>query len=210
MGRIAEPYESVYQPKDHLPLSKPNMSLSLVNKQLHGEAMKILFSQVTFSFRHHGQLLRFFNRISKASYHEVKSMELKFDHETILDLFGANIKKRNDENDSTAWYYLMDSPHTDPLNLRHIRICFPHPGQHRNCKRLRHVCQRKFCDFALIAMHRYIKRIPHIELEGCIKDNQKANWLDLLTMGIEIDMAPEVADRYALKQSMRYDAPSVF
>lgn len=75
MGRVVEPYESVYRPKDHLPLSKPNMSLTLVNKQLHGEAMKILFSQVTFSFRHHGQLLRFFNRISKASYCEMKSVE---------------------------------------------------------------------------------------------------------------------------------------
>lgn len=185
------------------------MSLTLINKQLHGEAMKILFSQVTFSFRHHGQLLRFFNRISKASYREVKSMELKFDHETLLDVFGGNVRKWNREDDSTAWYYFMDSPHTDPLKLSHIRICFPHPGQHRNCKELRYVCQRKFCNLALTAMHKFIKRVPHIELDGCIKGDQKENWLDLLTVGKDIDLTPEVADRRALRQHMRYDAPSV-
>ena len=206
MGRIAEPYENVYQPKDHMPLSKPNMSLTLVNKQLHGEAMAALFSQVTFSFHHHGQLIRFLDRISKASYRAVKSIELNFDHATLLDLFGANIRKwdpgSKESRDCTAWYYLIDSPHTDSLKLHHIRICFPHPRLHRNCKELRHVCQRIFCNWALITMHRFIKGIPHIELDGCIKDDQKANWLALLAEGTEIDLTPEV-DRQSLRQNMR-------
>ncbi len=207
MGRIAEPYESVYQPKDHMPLSKPNMSLTIVNKQVHGEAMKILFSQVTFSFREHSQLLRFLEMISPASYHEMKSIELAFDHATLLNVFGASIlewyRKELDSYCSTAWYYFVGSPKHDPLELRHIRICFPHPRLHKNCKELRHTCQRKFCNLALTAMHRFVKRIPHIELEGCIKNDQKNNWLDLFTVGKGADMLPEVADRQALRQNMR-------
>lgn len=171
--------------------------------------MKILFSKLTFSFRHHGQLLRFFKGISKVSYHEVKSVELKFDHETILDIFGAHIKTWNGGKGSTAWSYFMDSPGRDPLNLRHIRICFPHPGQHRYCPNLRNLCQRTFCDYALIEMHPYIKRIPRIELDGCIKDDQKAKWLDILKMGTEIVLTGDVANRYELQQTLAYDTPSV-
>ena len=192
MGRITEPYESVYQPKDHMPLSKPNMSLTLTNRQLYNEAMADLFSKVTFSFRHHGQVIRFLNQISRASFNALESIELKFDHETCLDFFGAAVRKRRPHNievrGSTAWHYLMDSSLGDPLKLRHIRICFPHPRQRRTCRDLRNVCQRNFCTWALTAMWRFLRVIKHVELEGCIKDDQKAYWMEVFRLHKDIHL----------------------
>ena len=206
MGQVAEPYEHIFAPRDYMPLPKPNMKLALLNKQLHGEFMAMLFSQTTFSFRQHGQLFRFLYEISTASICAIKSIELKFDHETLLTMFGAPVRQW----DRIGWSYCRGCPHvTNPsLKLQHVRVCFPHPRGHKYHPYLHQSCQRSYCEWALTAMHGSIKHIPHVELDGCIKDDQKAVWLELLAQGSEVDLTPSSDDHKSLKLQTRSASPS--
>ena len=201
MGRVTEPYEHMFLPPDRMPLSKPNVNLALLNKQLHGEFMALLFSRVTFSFRHHVQLYQFLYAISPASLRTIKSIEFRFNHETLLTMFGARVR----EWDREGWRYFGDCPHvTNPsLKLQHLRIYFPHPRAHRNHPFYQNTCQRFYCEWALTAMHGSIKHIPHVELAGCIKDDQKAVWLELLAGGNEVDLTPGTEEHRSLSQQLR-------
>ncbi len=201
MMRIAEPYEMICnKPDKHTPLPKPNMSLTLVNKQMHGEAMAILFSQATFSFRHYVQIMRFLNVISEASFFALRSIELKLDHESLLKAAGIDIRRSKthlfDPQNSMLGY-------SSTLQLQHLRICFPHPREHYDSWELDRACQRIYCNWAFMALHRIIKNIPHLELEGCIKDDQKAIWLEVLAESKELDLAPELEDMQLLRALIR-------
>lgn len=183
VGHITEPYGAIYRPKECLPLRKTCTNLVLVSKQVRKEAMPILLSQVTFAFRKHGQLLRFFEQIPKPSLYALQSLELSFDHETLLDFFGARVFRHSPEPGfSTSDYYFQDTLFTNSLRLRHIRIYFPHPRQHLNSKRLRSACQRTVCLWIWAAARRCLRNIPNVEFEGCIKTDQKKEWLEELAL----------------------------
>lgn len=193
MGYHAEPYARVYT---HIggcrsytdkcypvPAPAPCANLLLVNRQLRREALPILLSQVTFVFRKHGQLMRFFERIPKASLYALKSLELHFDHETLLEFFGAQVFQNSPKAGySSSDYYLKESLFTNRLQLRHICIYFPHPREHRNSKRLRGACQRNVCSMIWAAARRCLRDIPQVEFRGCIKDSQKKEWLEILSL----------------------------
>ena len=201
MGRVVQPYQRSFPARDQKPLPKPNMSLALLNKQLHGEFMAMLFSRVTFSFDDHIRLYPFLNGMSTASFEAVKSIELKFNHDMLLTMFGAYVRER----DRAGRRYCNGCPHVaDPsLNLQHLRICFPHPGAHRHNPHFHRACQRFYCEWALTAMHGSIKHIPHIELDGCIKDDQKAVWLELLEQGDKVELNVDDDYHHSLAQQMR-------
>lgn len=183
IGHIIEPYASVYRPADCLPLRKTCTNLVLVNKQLRREAMPIMLSQMTYLFRKHGQLLRFFKQISTPSLYALKSLELNFDHETLLDFFGAQVFRCAPmPGYSTSDYYFKDSHFTTRLRLEHLRIYFPHPREHLNCRKLRSSCQRTVCLWVWAAARRCLRDIPNVELEGCIKADQKNEWLNTLAL----------------------------
>lgn len=183
MGRWTEPYAKIYRPKKHQPPEKPNTSLLLVNKQLSREATPILMSQVTFLFRHHGQLLRFFAQISKPSLYALRSLKLLFDHESLLDFFCAQVFSTSPPpGDSSSEYYFADTLFTERLPLTHLRICFPHPVQHVKSKKLRFACQRTLCQWFWAAARRCLRDIPNVIFEGCIKTDQKKEWLDALAL----------------------------
>lgn len=183
IGNIIEPYASVYRPAGRLPLPKTCTNLVLVNKQIRGEAMPIMLSQLTYRFRKHGQLLRFFKQISTPSLYALKSLELNFDHETLLDFFGAQVFRRAPiPGYSTSDYYFKDSHFTTRLRLEHLRICFPHPREHLKCRKLRSSCQRTVCLWIWAAARRCLRDIPNVEFAGCIKTDQKSEWLNTLAL----------------------------
>lgn len=201
IGHLAEPYARVYRPNDCLPLRKTCTNLVLVNKQVREEAMPIMLSQVTFLFRKHGQLLRFFEQIPPSSLFALRSLELNFNHETLLDFFGAQVfRHRPSPGYSTSDYYFKDSHFTTSLRLRHIRIYFPHPREHLNSTKLRCACQRTVCLWVWAAARRCLRNIPRVEFEGCIKDDQKKEWLETLALerqGIVTD--PEEIESWQMR-----------
>ena len=204
MLRIVEPYEMMCnKPDKHIPLPKPNMSLTLVNKQIHTEAMAILFSQATFSFRHYVQIMRFLDIISEANFFAVRSIELKLDHESLLKAAGIDIRRSETHLFNPQRSLLGHTSPPDALQLQHLRICFPHPREHYDSWELDRVCQRIYCNWAFMALHRIIKDIPRLELEGCIKDDQKAVWLEVLAQSKELDLAPELEDMQLLRAVIR-------
>lgn len=183
IGHLTEPYASVYRPKNRLPLRQICTNLVLVNKQIRKEAMPILLSQVTFLFRHHGQLLRFFDQIPHQDLFALQSLELRFNHETLLDFFGAQVFRNSPKPGfSSSDYYFKETHFTNRLRLRHIRIYFPHPREHLDFSKLKSACQRIVCSWIWAAARRYLREIPHVEFEGCIKADQKKEWLETLAL----------------------------
>ncbi len=186
MGHSIEPYAIVYRPNQPNPPNPPfksNTNLLLVSKLLRREVTAVMMSRVTFVFRKHGQLLRFFEQISKENLYALQSLELNFDHASLLDFFGARVFNNFPiPGFSTSDYYLTDSLFTDRLRLKHLRINFPHPREHRSCKNLRYACQRVICLYIWAAARRCLRDIPNVEFGGCIKDDQKKEWLEVLDL----------------------------
>ncbi|MCJ1225315.1 hypothetical protein MMC12_001964 [Toensbergia leucococca] len=183
IGHQAQPYQQAYRPSLRFP--KPNTSLLFVNKQLHLEAEPILYSQLTFTFYKHGQFLRFFEFMSPVRQNTIRSLELIFDHETLLDFFGAQVGLRNRRPKcgySTADYYLKPSMFHHQLRLQYLRINFPHPREHKTSRWLRSGCQRTICLWIWAAAQTYLREIPHVEFVGCIKNDQREEWLDTLQL----------------------------
>lgn len=183
IGHIAEPYGHVYRPADSFPLRSPCANLLLVSRQLRREALPILFSQVTFVFRNHGQVMRFFEQIPKSSLYALKSLELCFDHETLLDFFGAQVFPNSPTAGfSSADYYLKETLFRDRIKLRHICIYFPSQTYFWESKNLKKACQRKVCAWIWAAARRYLRDIPNVEFKGFIKHSQKKDWLETLAL----------------------------
>lgn len=191
IGHIAEPYGHVYRPAKCLPVRSPCANLLLVSRQLRREALPILFSQVTFVFRKHGQLMRFFEQIPKSSLYALQSLELRFDHETLLDFFGAQVFRESPAPGfSSADYYLKETLFRDRIKLRHICIHFPHPREHWKSKNLKKACQKTVCCWTWAAARRYLRDIPNVEFQGFIQTSQKKDWLEILSLerqGIILD-----------------------
>lgn len=183
IGHIAEPYGHLYRPAKCLPLRSPCANLLLADRQLRREALPILFSQVTFVFRKHGQLMRFFEQIPKSSLYALESLELRFDHETLLDFFGAQVFRNSPTAGfSSADYYLKETLFRDRVKLRHICIYFPHPREFWKSKNLRKACQKTVCLWIWAAARRYLRDIPNVEFHGFIKTSQKKDWLETLSL----------------------------
>lgn len=183
MGRWTEPYAKTYRPRNHQPPEKPNASLLLINKQLRREATPILMSQVTFLFRHHGQLLRFLGQLSKTSLYALRSLKLLFDHESLLDFFCAQVFPNSPRpGESSSDYYFAETLFTERIPLTHLRIFFPHPVQHLKSKKLRFACQRTVCQWIWAGARRCLRDIPNVIFEGCIKSDQRDEWLAALAL----------------------------
>lgn len=183
MGNIAEPYARIYRPAGCLPLPSPCTNLLSVNRRLRKEALPIMLSQVTFVFRNHGQIMRFLEQISKPSLYALQSLELRFDHETLLEFFGAQAFRNSPKPGySSSDYYLKDSLFTDRIKLRHLCIYFPHPRENRYSKRLNGACQKTVCSWVWAAARRCLRDIPDVDFQGCIKDSQKKDWLGILSL----------------------------
>ena len=181
--KTAEPYAHVYRPKDFHPLPKPNTNLLLVNRQLRHEAMHILLKQVTFTFRKHGQLLRFFEQISKEDRLALQSLELVFDQESLLDFFGAQVFRHSPKPGfSSADFYFKTTLFTERIGLKHLRIYFPHPREKRKCKKLRYLCRRTISLWIWAAARKFLRDIPNVEFTGYIDEDLKKDWLETLAL----------------------------
>lgn len=189
MSNTAEPYSHVYRPKNarsrRIPaLDQPNVNLFLVNKQLRREAIPILLKQVTFTFHQHGQLLRFFEQISREDRLAIQSLELVFNQETLLDFFGAQVFRRHNssQGDSSAFFYFINTLFTDRIRLKHLRIYFPHTREKKKCKKLRYSCQRTVNLWIWAAARGCLRDIPKVEFTGYVDEDQKKEWLDTLAL----------------------------
>ena len=181
IGHYAEPSTHVYRPAGCLPgHSGCCANLLLVNKQLRREAMPIFLSQVTFSFRKHGQLMRFLEQTPKSILQRIQSLELCFDHDTLLDFFGAQVFLNSPTpGNSSSDDYVKDSLFTDRLKLRHLCIYFPHPEAHMDSRHLWEACQKTVCLWIWAAARRCLRDIPEVSFQGFIKHSQKKEWLEI-------------------------------
>lgn len=172
-----EPYFNEYQKTPCLLSTNfNNTRLTLVNRQLKEESAAIMFSQVTFVFHKKKALSRFVKQIPKHYLLSIRSLELSFDHGTLLGLFGAKVFPSSQR----PGYSTSDTGLG--FKLKHLRINFPHPREHLTNPRLSHACQRTVCLWIWAGARRHLRAIPHVEFMGCIKDDQKKEWLETLAL----------------------------
>lgn len=172
-----KPYFNEYQKTPHLLSTNPNNTrFTLVSRQLKEESAIIMFSQVTFVFHKMRALLRFVKQIPKFYLLAIRSLELNFSHGTLLTLFGAKVFPGSHR----PGYGPSDN--ALGFKLKHLRINFPHPREHLSGRRPSHVCQRTICLWIWAGARGNLRAIPHVEFVGCIKDDQKKEWLETLAL----------------------------
>lgn len=177
MEHKMKPYFNEYQQTpDPLSTNLNNTRLTLVNRQLKEESAAIMFAQVTFVFHKKKALLRFVKQIPQPYLLAITSLELNFDHGTLLSLFGAQVFPRSQRPGSRR------SDTGLGFKLKHLRINFPHPREHSTDARLTNACQRTVCLWIWAGARRHLRAIPHVEFMGCIKDDQKKEWLEILAL----------------------------
>lgn len=176
MDHKMKPYFNEYQTPNLLSPNFNNTRFTLVSRQLKDESAAIMFSQVTFVFHKKKALLRFVKQVPKHYLLSIRSLELNFDHGTLLSLFGAKVFPGSQR----PGYSTSDSGLG--FKLKHLRINFPHPREHLSDPRLSHACQRTVCLWIWAGARRHLRAIPHVEFIGCIKDDQKKEWLETLAM----------------------------
>lgn len=177
IDRKMKPYFNEYE--DTPPLLSTNFNntrFTLVNRQLKEESAAIMFSKVTFVFHKKPALVRFVRKIPKYYFLAIRSLELNFNHGTLLSLFGAKVFPGS-----------QGPSYNTPANalgfkLKHLRINFPHPREHLSDPGFSHACQRTVCLWIWAGARRYLRTIPHVEFVGCIKDDQKKEWLEILAL----------------------------
>lgn len=173
MEHKMKPYFNKHQQTPYLLSTNfNNTRLTLVSRQLKEESAAIMFSQVTFVFHTKKALLRFVKQVPKHYLLAIRSLELNFDHCTLLGLFGAKVFPSSQPPDYST------SGNGLGFKLKHLRINFPHPREHLSDPRLNYACQRTVCLWIWAGARRHLRTIPHVEFIGCIKDDQKKEWLE--------------------------------
>lgn len=177
IDRTMKPYFNEYQKTPCLLSTNfNNTRFTLVSRQLKEEFAAIMFSQVTFVFHKKKALVRFVRQIPIYYLLAIRSLELNFNHGTLLSLFGAKVfpisQRPGYKNSDNALGF----------KLKHLRINFPHPREHLSDPRLSHACQRTVCLWIWAGARRHLRAIPHVEFVGCIKDDQKKEWLETLAL----------------------------
>ena len=160
--------------------STPNMSLSLVNKQLNREVIAALSTYTTFHFHSIQQLLRVFsqkNGTSRVIFRRLKQLryvELKLSPNDLLRLFGVSFvfgvretRYERSTNFDLGAIFDGDSPlcHRIRINIQHIFQNNPRPH---------HTCCQKVHNTAFWAGARArLRNIAVVELVGYIDETQK-------------------------------------
>lgn len=177
INRTMKPYFNEYQKTPYLLSTNfSNTRFTLVSRQLKEESAAIMFSQVTFVFHKKKALVRFVKQIPKYCLLAIRSLELNFNHGTLLSLFGAKVFPISQR----LGYSTSDNPLG--FKLKHLRINFPHPREHLADPRLSHACQRTVCLWIWAGARQHLRAIPHVEFVGCIKDDQKKEWLETIAL----------------------------
>ncbi len=185
IGNIAEPY-------GHFPGSAVCKALLLTNRQLRREALPIMMSEISFVIRNRGQLMRFLEEIPKPTINALRSLDLFFEHEPLLDIFGAEVPLKS----PALGYSLQDVLFRNGIKLRHLYIFFPHPYLFRSSETLDGACQKTVCSWIWAAARPYLRDIPVVEFGGFIKDSQKKEWLEILSH----ERRGNIPDRYEMRE----------
>lgn len=177
IDRKMKPYFNEYENTPYLISNNfNNTRFALVSRQLKEESAAIMFPKVTFAFHKKKALVRFVKQIPKHYLLAIRSLELNFNHATLLSLFGAKVFPSSQR----PGYSPLDN--TLGFKLQHLRINFPHPREHLSDHRLSHACQRIVCLWIWAGARRHLRAISHVEFVGCIKDDQKKEWLETLAL----------------------------
>lgn len=180
IDRKMKPYFNEYQETPYLLSTNfNNARFTLVCRQLKEESAAIMFSQVTFVFYKRKALVRFVREIPKRYLLAIRSLELNFDHRTLLNLFSANVFPSSQRSGYRTSSTLENR---FGFKLKHLRINFPHPREHMSDNRLNYACQRTVCLWIWAGARQYLRAIPQVELIGCIKDDQRKEWLETLAL----------------------------
>ena len=181
-------------------LSKPNISLALVSKQLYNEAIPLLFANTTVHIGNREQFVRFFRsanptprpRLSES----LRILSLDMGPHPLLALLGVSILR-----DSPRYHYIQRYSDANDIfislclnltALKVLRIRLPHI--YGTQPPSREICQKAFSAVVWSAAREYIRHIPCVEFDGYVGELQKRNWLEDL-----------VADRKELKRGTAGD-----
>jgi len=193
MGPFAEPFAKEYR-KGPNSLTTPNMSLALVNKQLHREVVPVLCTHTTFRLRSLKHSERFFFQRANpyklnlmTSRRLIRYLELDTDLSSLLRFFG--IEMRNADNRIYRYMYSY-SPYgsalrwglTEKLSIRRIRIRIPHVMEYFGTAALRSICQKVFCSAFWAGAREFLRRIPTVELVGRIDESKRKEWMEELSL----------------------------
>lgn len=214
MGPIAEPFgqacrKALDPPKTPDPLTTPNLSLTLVNRQLHREVMPVLYTHTTFFLLNITQMDRFLFLFKQASPHErvlghsrqwIRYLELHMHAGQLLFLFGLQIRRgdrglqqyiRSNAEHSAIWRSAL----ADRLSLRRIRIRIPHVMESLRITALPTICQKVFCLAFWAGAREFLRRIPVVELMGHVEETKKKEWTDELFLE-RTGILPDPGDLY--------------
>lgn len=200
MGPIAEPFRQACRkardpPNSPDPLTIPNLSLTLVNRQLHREVMPVLYAHTTFFLLNTVQMDRFlfkqawpYERDLVHSRQWIRYLELHMGAGQLLCLFGLRTR-RGDRG--IQQYIRSNAQHSvirrsvlvDRLSLRRIHIRIPHVTESfRTIALLPTICQKVFCLAFWAGAREFLRRIPVVELVGHIEGTKKKEWMEELSL----------------------------
>jgi len=207
MGPIVEPFGRVYRKAPNpltIPdnLTIPNLSLSLVNRQLHREITPVLYAHTTFFLRHTIQMDRFlferawaYERDKVHSRQWIRYLELHMNATHILSLFGLQIKRGDGGFDQYIRINAPAAPYsrsvlTKRLSIRRVRIRIPHVMESLRTTALPTICQKVFCLALWAGAREFLRLIPVVEFVGYVEETKKKEWTDEISLE-RTDLLPD-------------------
>lgn len=197
MGPFAEPF-ALHHEREASPLTPrcsltaPNMSLTLVNKQLHFEAVSAMYARTTFVFRSNTQFRKFlfgpgtpFPTNLRPSRHLVRHIELQMNASCLLLFLGLCMHRGNvvTSYECSSFcsrfksYNVVRSILIKQLSLRYLRIRIPHVREYYTGVKNNSICQKTFCLAFWAAGRGFLSQIPRVEFTGHVDSVQKEDWM---------------------------------
>ncbi len=168
-----------------LRLSTPNMSLTLVSKQVYNEVMPLLFATATVYIGDREQFVRFFrfaHPTPRPRFSErLRVLSLEMDPHSLLKLFGVSML-----HNRARYHYIQEHSEANDifisvcLNLDALKILRIHLPHIFSAGPPWTVCQKAFSTVAWSAAREYIRNFPCVEFEGYVCESQKRSWLEVL------------------------------
>ncbi len=207
IGPVAEPFAQSRHVilRVNSRLSRPNMGLALVSKQVYNEVMPVLFAKAAVYIRNREQFVRFFRfayPTPRPRYSEnLRILSLDMAPHTLLKLFGVAILC---ERAGYYCYYIREHNEANDifisvcLNLDALKVLTIHfPDIRWDRTHSRTICQKAFSTVVWSAAREYIRNVPCVEFKGCVCESQKQSWLEVLASDrkeVETGMAGDLLE----------------
>ncbi|KAF1992578.1 hypothetical protein K402DRAFT_416225 [Aulographum hederae CBS 113979] len=168
-------------------IHKPNTSVLLLNKKITKDAMNVLYEDTSKVFRSHLELDMctpeiLFNSITGLRM-RLRAIELEFDYAMYYEFFSMDVSIYSGRTNNSAFNTASRLKTFTGLKDLTIRFMGSNVGKHYDPwydpwddESEPVACLKVLVDWILSYAFRHIKQIPHVYLEGCIKDSVRAKW----------------------------------